>query len=64
MPSDQKERGHLLRKKEIVNLGKPQIPSPNPGRKIGGFLLAPEAIPVLEERIEKGDPVLNRKKYL
>ena len=49
---------------EMISPLKPQIPSANLIRKIWNFLLAPEIIPILEERIVRGDPSLNQKKLL
>lgn len=49
---------------EMLSPFKPQIPSANLARKIWNFLLAPEAIPILEERIVRGGPSFNQKKLL
>ncbi len=49
---------------EMISPLKPQIPSANLIRRIWNFLLAPEIIPILEERIVRGDPPLNQKKLL
>ena len=49
---------------KMISPFKPQIPAANLARKIWNFLLAPEVIPILEERVERGDPAPNQKKLL
>jgi hypothetical protein len=39
----------------LISPFKPEVPSNNLMRKIAGFLLSPEVIPVLEARIDRGD---------
>ncbi len=41
---------------ELISPFKPQAPSNGLTRKIAGFLLSAEAIPVLERRIDRGNP--------
>lgn len=49
---------------KMISPFRPNVPSANLTRKIWNFLLAPEVIPILEERIERGGPASNQRKLL